>query len=148
MSSIALKIMTPERLLLESEVVSVTLPVLEGEITVLPEHIPYIGALEAGEVRIVEASGKETSLVLSSGFVELHDNKLMILADTAELALEIDIERAEEARKRALELHKEEHLMGAEEYARTAAMLEKELARIKVGRKHRSRMKHMPGSME
>lgn len=148
MSSIALKIMTPDRLLLESEVVSVTLPVVEGEITVLPEHIPYIGALEAGEVRIVEANGTETSLVLSSGFVELHDNKLMILADTAERADEIDIERAEEARKRALEIHKEEHLMGAEEYARTAAMLEKELARIKVGRKHHSRLRHLTTNEE
>ena len=148
MSSIALKIMTPERLLLESEVVSVTLPVVEGEITVLPEHIPYIGALSAGEVHIVEANGTEISLVLSSGFVELHDNKLMILADTAERADEIDIERAEEARKRALEIRKEDHLMSGEEYARTAAMLEKELARIKVARKHHSRMKRMPGGIE
>jgi F-type H+-transporting ATPase subunit epsilon len=120
----------------------VTLPVVGGEITVLPEHIPYIGALEAGELRIGETDGTETSFVISGGFLEFHDNVLALLADTAERADEIDIERAEEARKRALELHKEEHLMEAEEYARTAAMIEKEMARIKIGRKHRSRMGH------
>lgn len=140
MATISLKIMTPEKLLLEQEVSQITLPVVEGEITILPEHVPYIGALEAGELRIADNNALETSFVLSGGFVEFHDNKLMILADTAERADEIDIERAEEARKRALELHKEENLLSAEEYARTAAMLEKELARIKIGRKHRSRI--------
>jgi F-type H+-transporting ATPase subunit epsilon len=142
MGHISLKIMTPEKLLLEKEVSQVTLPVVEGEITILPEHVPYIGALEAGELRIGETDGTETSFVISGGFLEFHDNVLALLADTAERADEIDIERAEEARKRALDLHKEEHLMDAEEYARTSAMIEKEMARIKIGRKHGSRMGH------
>ena len=62
MSSIKLKIVTPEKLLLETEASQVTLPVTFGEVTVLPEHIPYIGALSSGEVRFVEAAGDEVRL--------------------------------------------------------------------------------------
>ncbi len=139
MSSIKLKIVTPEKLLLETEVSQVTLPVTFGEVTVLPEHIPYIGALSSGEVRFVEAAGDEVRLALSRGFVEFHDNVLTVLAERAERAEDIDIERAEAARKRAEEL-KNTTLESAdeEEYARTVAMLDKELNRLRVARKHHS----------
>ncbi len=138
MSSINLKIVTPEKLLLETEVSQVTLPVTFGEVTILPEHVPYIGSLVSGEVRFLEGTGEEVQLALSSGFVEFHDNILTVLADRAERAEDIDIERAEEARKRAEELKNSGTLEDEEEYARTVAMLDKELNRIRVARKHRS----------
>lgn len=140
MAQIKFKIVTPERTVVEEEVYQATLPILGGEVTLLPEHMPYIGAIQAGEIILrKEANGEETSLATSGGFVEFHDNTLIILADTAERAEEIDLARAEEARKRAEELKNEQVHMGEEEYARTAAMIEKEFARIKVARKHHSR---------
>lgn len=136
---IKFKIVTPEKTVFEEEVYQATLPIERGVVTILPEHIPYVGALQAGEIILRrEVSGEEISLATSGGFAEFHNNTLIILADTAERAEEIDLARAEEARKRAEELKKERLHMDDEEFARTAALLEKELARIKVARKHRS----------
>jgi F-type H+-transporting ATPase subunit epsilon len=140
MASIKFKIVTPERTVVEEEAYQATLPVEGGEVTILPDHMPYIGALKAGEIILrKEASGEEISLATSGGFAEFHDNTLVILADTAERAEEIDLARAEEARTRAEALRKERIHMDDEEYARTAALIEKELARVKVARKHGSR---------
>lgn len=137
---IKFKIVTPEKTVIEEEVYQATLPVSGGEVTILPHHMPYIGALQAGEIVLrQEQNGEEMSLATSGGFVEFHDDTLTILADTAERAEEIDLARAEEARKRAEDLKKERLVMDDEEYARTAAMIEKEFARIKVARKHHSR---------
>jgi len=137
---IKFKIVTPERTVMEEEAYQATLPVVGGEVTILPDHIPYIGAIKAGEIIIrKEANGEEISLVTSGGFVEFHDNTLVILADTAERAEEIDLARAEAARTRAEELKKEAIHMGEEEYARMAALIEKELARVRVARKHHSK---------
>jgi len=134
------KIVTPEKTVMEEDVYQATLPVLHGEVTILPKHIPYIGAIQAGEIRIRRTpGGEEESLATSGGFVEFHDDTLVVLADTAERAEEIDIARAEEARRKAKALKKERLTMDDEEYARTAAMIEKEFARIKVARKHHSR---------
>jgi F-type H+-transporting ATPase subunit epsilon len=135
-----LKIVTPERLVLEEDVYSVTLPAEGGEITVLPDHIPYIGSLRSGEIFFRrDAHAGPESLATSGGFVELHGNVLSVLADTAERAEEIDIERAEEGRKKAEELKADRSLLDDEEYARVAASLEKEFARLHVARKHRSK---------
>ncbi len=140
MLSIRFKIVTPERTVVDEEVYQVTLPVEEGEVTILPDHIPYIGALKAGEILLRKENGAgEESLATSGGFVEFHDNILSILADTAERAEEIDVVRAEEARKRAEELNASEVVLDAEAYARTAALIEKEMARIRVARKHHSK---------
>lgn len=138
MRSINLKIVTPEKLLVEEEVYSVTLPAESGEITVLPDHIPYIGTLRSGEIffrRTKEAEPE--SFATSGGFVELHGNTLSLLVDTAERAEEIDLDRAEEGRKKAEELAKNQHALDEAEYARVAASLEKEFARLRVARKYR-----------
>jgi F-type H+-transporting ATPase subunit epsilon len=137
---IILKIITPEKTVFEQDTYQVTLPVEGGEVTILPGHEPYIGAVKAGEIMIRrEPSAPEESFATSGGFVEFHENSMMFLADTAERADEIDIERAEAARKRAEDLKLERIQMDDEEYARTAAALEKELARVKVARKHHNR---------
>ena len=85
------------------------------------------------------ADDSTENLAVSGGFVEFDTNTLSILADTAERAEEIDIERAEAARMRAEKIKQEQVSMGEEEYARVAAALEKEMARLKVARKHRGR---------
>ncbi|KKQ44236.1 MAG: ATP synthase epsilon chain, partial [Candidatus Moranbacteria bacterium GW2011_GWC2_37_8] len=109
-----------------------------GQVTIMPDHRSYIAALKAGEV-MLKTDGKETLLVVSSGFIEFNDNKLVVLADTAEAAAEIDIARAEEARKRAEELKNEKVAMNEMEYAKVAAAIEKEMARVRVAKKHHSR---------
>jgi len=140
MAQIQLKIVTPERIVMTLDAYQVTLPVEEGEVTILPEHIPYIGSLKPGEILVrKEANGEAISLVTSGGFVEFHNNTLVLLADTAERAEEIDLARAEEARKRAELLKQEKLHLSEEEYARTAALIEKEMARVKVARKHLSK---------
>lgn len=142
MQKILLKIITPEKVVSEEEIYQITLPIQEGEITMLPNHIPYIGALASGEIifRRESANSDEIALAVSGGFVEFHDNVLMLLADTAERAENIDIARAEAARTRAEELMQQQTTrMDSEEYARVAASLDKQLTRIRVARKHHTK---------
>jgi F-type H+-transporting ATPase subunit epsilon len=140
MKTLTLKIVTPERIVFEGEVAQATLPARDGEITVLPDHVPYIGAVRPGEIMVKrDGAREEVALATSGGFVEFHGNVLTVLADTAERAEEIDLSRAEAARRRAEAIMGERVRFGDEEYARTAALLEKELARIRVAHKHRTR---------
>ena len=134
-NKIKFKIVSPERTVYENEIDSATLPVANGQITILPNHRSYIAALKAGEI-MLRKEAEEIYLAISGGFIEFKDNNLVVLADTAEIAEEIDIKRAEEARVRAEELKKQKISMGEQEYARVTAAVEKELARIKVARKH------------
>lgn len=136
--TIKFKIVTPERTVYESTVSQATLPVADGQVTILPDHRSYIASLKPGEI-MLKKDGEEISMAISGGFIEFNDNELVVLADTAEAAAEIDLQRAEAARQRAEELKKEKVVMGEMEYARVAAAVEKELARIKVAKKHHTR---------
>lgn len=138
---IKLKIVTPERIVLEDEIYQAALPVTYGDVVILPNHRSYIASLKAGEIIIKKQKNakEEINLAISGGFIEFHQNKLMILADSAERAEEIDIEKAEQARERAEKLKKERISMDETEYARVAASIEKEMAKIKVGKKYRSK---------
>ena len=83
---IKFKIVTPERTVYESEVDQATLPVADGEVTILPNHRSYIAALKAGEI-ILKNNCEEVSMVTSGGFIEFNNNALVVLADTAEHAV-------------------------------------------------------------
>jgi len=129
------KIATPERIMLETDVDSVTLPTTMGEITILPNHIPLVSNLAAGEVRYTH-QGKQDFFAVSGGVIEIRANKeIIVLADTAEFGHEIDLQRAEEARDRAQKM-----MANADDktHAATSAILQKHLARINIARKHRS----------
>ncbi|TSC52823.1 MAG: F-type H+-transporting ATPase subunit epsilon [Parcubacteria group bacterium LiPW_39] len=134
---IKFQIVTPERIVLEDNVKQVTVPTQMGEITVLPGHIPLVAVLKPGEIR-AKKDGREILMAVSGGFIEVLKNKVVILADTAEMAEEIDEKRAEEARQRAQKL-KEEKRFDRVEFAALQSQIEKELARLKVARKHRHR---------
>ena len=138
MKNIKIKIVTPEQTVYEDEVSQATLPTIDGEVTILPDHIPYITALKAGEI-ILKKGEEIIHLAISGGFIEFNNNILIILADTVERAEEIDLKRAEEAKQRAEELQKQRITIDDMEYAKTAALVEKELVRIKVARKHRTK---------
>lgn len=135
--NINLRILTPERVLYDGDVEQVTIPTQSGEITVLPHHIPLVGLLKPGEL-VLKRQGDMLPMVVSSGMLHVGTDEVIILADTAERVEEIIEERAEEARKRAEELLKEQ-VFDTAEYATIAAKLEKELARLHVVRKHRRR---------
>lgn len=129
MKTFQLQLITPEKVAVEKEVEEAILPTPLGQITILPDHMPLISTLSAGE--IVLKKGNETLyLALSSGFLEVAENKVRVLADTAEIAEEIDEIRAEEAKKRA------EHLLETSkekvEIAQASAALERALTRLKV----------------
>jgi F-type H+-transporting ATPase subunit epsilon len=131
------KIVTPERTVYENEVDQATLPVSDGEVTILPNHRSYIASLKSGEI-ILKVGKEEISMATAGGFLEFDKNNLIVLADKAERAEEIDLQRAEEARKKAEEIKKQKFVDEAEA-ARIAAAVEKEFARIKVAKKHRSK---------
>ena len=135
---IKFKIVTPERTVFEQEIEQVTLPVSDGEVTILPGHRSYIASLKAGEI-MLKSKGAETLIAVSSGFIEFNNNVLVVLADTAEAAADIDLKRAEEARKRAEEISKENVSMDEMEYAKVAASIEKEMARVRVAKKHHTK---------
>lgn len=140
---ITFEITTPENVVYSDEVDEVVLPTASGEIGILPNHIPLVSLLIAGELRITK--GKETTyLAVSGGFIEVQPGKVVVLADTAERAEDIDEKRAEEARKRAQELAEEKHV-DATQFAALTAKMEKELARLRVVRRRR-RTVHRPPS--
>jgi F-type H+-transporting ATPase subunit epsilon len=94
------EVVTPTRTLYSGDAEMVVCRSAGGEIAFLADHMPYIGALEPGVVRIVGASdtaGSELILAVHGGFVEVKDNQVIMLADVAELADEIDVERARRA---------------------------------------------------
>ncbi|HXH21462.1 MAG TPA: F0F1 ATP synthase subunit epsilon [Dehalococcoidia bacterium] len=132
-----LQIVTPERVVFEeSGVDSVTLPGSEGELTILPRHAPLMTALRPGALTF-RRGGVETDVALSGGFLEVRDNKVIVLADTAERSDEIDIARAEEARRRAAaRLATREDTI---DVARAMAALERATARLKVIERRRRR---------
>lgn len=131
------KIATPERIMLETEVESLTLPTTLGEITILPHHIPLVANLAPGEIKY-KLAGKESFFVVSGGVIEVKKHgEIVVLADTAEFGHELDIKRAEEGREAAKKLMQEK-VHDEEAFAGAAAMLEKNLARIRVAKKHRT----------
>lgn len=131
-----LSVITPEKTLFkESDIKRVTLPTSEGEITVLPGHTRLVVFLAPGEL-IIEDNQEIRPLAVSGGFVEVTQNQIKVLADTAETVEEIDLERAEQARQRAEKLLKEKKT-DTREFAYLTAKIEKELSRLKVGKKYR-----------
>ncbi|MBU0596740.1 F0F1 ATP synthase subunit epsilon [Patescibacteria group bacterium] len=132
---IKFKIVTPEGSVYEDEILQCTIPTQDGEITVLPNHIPLVSILKIGEIKFRDKDG-EHAIALAGGFLEVRGgNELIILADNAERAEEIDIERAEEARKHAEELLKKADQTADIDFARIQAAMERELNRIRVGKR-------------
>lgn len=136
--SLTLKIVTPDGVTYDSAAESVSLPTASGEITILPHHVPLVTVLKPGEVRI-KVPGQEFALAVSSGVVEIRPNSVVyVLAETAERAEHIDLDRAAVAKARAEELMKSQERLDDEDFARLTASLEKELVRLRVGRKYRN----------
>jgi F-type H+-transporting ATPase subunit epsilon len=101
MAKLTVEVVTGERVVLsETDVDMVVAPGGDGALGILPQHAPLISTLAQGELRVVK-NGREQVLIVFGGFIEVTPEKVIVLADTAERVEEVDIARAEEARKRA-----------------------------------------------
>jgi F-type H+-transporting ATPase subunit epsilon len=132
---ILLEIVTPERLAYSGEVDSVQVPGSEGELGILPHHAPLVSMLGIGELRI-RTGGSEELFAIAGGFVQVRPDKVVVMAETADMASEIDLERAQEARReaeRALETGYHEPA----DLAAARAALQQALLRIRVAERRR-----------
>ena len=136
MSSIRLDIVTAERVVYSDEVDAVIAPGIEGQLGILPHHTPLMTTLRPGELR-VRKGGEEFSLAISGGFFEVRPDRVIVLADTAERVEEIDIARAEEAKRRAEERLREH--VPEMDVARAEGALLRALTRLQVVEKRRKR---------
>ncbi len=138
--TIKLKIATQERLVEEREIEKITIPTTCGVITILKDHIPLISTICPGILSITDEKGALVEMAVSGGFLEFHDNQLTILADTAERADEIDLERAEKARQRAIEAKQAQNKsMDENQFAMILSRLDKQSARIRLAKKYRGK---------
>jgi len=128
-----LEIVTPEQKVYSEDVDSVVIPGVEGELGVLPQHVPLMTQLLPGELRVLKG-GEELRLAVGEGFVEIGADKVAVLTDMAIKESEIDESAAEDAVKRAEEAMKDSKL-GDEEYATVKASLQKSLALVRVKRR-------------
>jgi len=133
---IRLDIVTAERMVFSEDVDLVVAPGVEGELGILPHHTPLMTMLQPGELR-VKKGGEEVSLAVSGGFLEVRPDRVIVLADAAERADEIDLARAEEAKRRAQE-RLSQHIPDIDA-ARADVALRRSLARISVARRRRRR---------
>jgi len=101
-----IQITTPEKIVLNEDVDSVTIPTTTGEITVLPHHIPLVSQIAPG-ILVMKKGGKEEDFVLQGGFVQVTEKEILILADYAVAGKDVSVAQAEDAKKRAERAMKE-----------------------------------------
>lgn len=137
--TIKFEVATPEKVVYKNQIRQVTLPAIEGDITVLPNHIPLVSLLKPGVAMLKMLDGQIEYLAIQGGFVEISVNKVVVLADTAEMASEINPEIVAAARAEA------EKMMTAQaentpEFIEARAQLAREILRLKAAelqRRHR-----------
>lgn len=133
MATLDFELVTADRVVLQEEGVDmVVAPGADGQLGVLPHHVPLITTLAPGELRI-KRGGEETSIVVTGGFMEVTREKVLVLADAAERSEEIDIARAEEARRRA-----QERLASSPDgvdLARAEAAMRRAIARLRIAQR-------------
>ena len=138
---IKLEIVTPERLVFDETVDGVTLPGSEGELGVLPNHAPLVSTLGIGELRI-RTGGSEDFFAIVGGFVQVLPDKVVVMAETADLSSEIDLEKAQAARRDAEQALESGYNEGVDLSAARAA-LQAALLRERVAqRRHREGRRH------
>lgn len=137
--SLHLEIITPERIVYSDDIDMVVVPAVEGELGILPGHTPLFTQIKPGEIKI-KKEGQEYFLAITGGFLDVApQSKVSILADYAVRSEEVEIARAEEAKKRAEELMREKK--SKQEFAYAEAELRKAILELKVAhRRKASRM--------
>lgn len=136
MATSKLEIVTAERQIYSDDVNAVVADGIEGQLGILPHHAPLITMLKPGEL-LIRKDSEETYLAVTGGFLEVRPDKIIILADSCERCEEIDIERAEAARRRAEERLKA-HVPEIDLH-RAEAALRRSMVRIRVAERRRRR---------
>jgi F-type H+-transporting ATPase subunit epsilon len=137
MATLHLEIVTPDKLAFEGDVDSVVLPGSEGELGVLPQHIPLMTQIKPGEV-VISKDGKKDYLAVGEGFATVTQERVNILTDMAIEWQHIDESAAEAAIERAKATLASKHELSDEECASVQASLMKSLAQLHVKRRHHS----------
>lgn len=135
MSELYLEIITPSKIGYKGNVTSVTVPGTKGNFQVLFNHAPIISSLEIGEIKIDEKGGEKLLFATSGGTIEVSNNKIIILAESFELASEIDSKRAEEAKARAEERIQKRKEAKVDDF-RAEMALKRAINRLKITNKH------------
>jgi F-type H+-transporting ATPase subunit epsilon len=131
-----LEIVTPERLAFSETVDSVQLPGSEGELGVLPHHAPLVSTLGIGELRI-RKGGLEESFAIVGGFLQVLPDKVVVMAETADMASEIDLDKALQARREAEQALETGYHEGADLSMARAALQQALLRERLAQRRHR-----------
>jgi F-type H+-transporting ATPase subunit epsilon len=134
MATFKLEIVTAERMVFSDEVSALIAWGLEGQLAILPHHAPLMTMLQPGDL-MIRKDKEEDYLAISGGFLEVRPDKVIILADACERVGEIDIARAEEAKKRAQETLRARPLTA--DAAAAEAALRRSIARLKVAERKR-----------
>ena len=136
------EIVTPERLAYSDTVDAVNLPGIEGELGVLRHHAPLVSMLGVGELRI-RKGGAEESFAIVGGFLQVRPDKVVVMAETADMASEIDLEKAQQARREAEQALEGAARSDAVDLSAARAALQQALLRIRVAeRRHREGPRH------
>ncbi|WP_284036673.1 F0F1 ATP synthase subunit epsilon [Neobacillus sp. 114] len=131
MKTIKVSVVTPDGPVYESDVEMVSTKAKSGELGILPGHIPLVAPLEIGAVRLKLAGGKQEQIAVSGGFLEVRPEQVTVLAQAAEKASDIDIERAQRAKERAeqrIQQAQQEHV----DFKRAESALRRAVNRINV----------------
>ena len=143
MAKLRVEIVTGERVVYEQDDVDmVVAPGIDGTLGILPHHAPLITVLSSGELR-VKKGGSEQALVVFGGFLEVTPDRVIVLADTAENVEEIDLARAEEARRRA-----ESSIANRQDVVdidQAQAELRRATLRLRIGQRRTGRRSPIPG---
>lgn len=133
------RLVSPDRTLIDDEVISVSLPTLQGQITVLSVHAALASVLVAGIITVKREGKPNEEVAVSRGFIQIEENVATVLADTAERGEDLDVAVIEEAKQRAEQVMKSAASKDDVSFAMAAAALERELARYKLAIKYRRR---------
>jgi F-type H+-transporting ATPase subunit epsilon len=130
MKTINVSVVTPDGPVYDSDVEMISTRAKTGELGILPGHIPMVAPLEIGAIRL-KKDGKTEFIAISGGFLEVRPNQVTVLAQSAEKASDIDIERAVRAKERAEQRMKEQHLEHIE-FRRAELALQRAINRLAV----------------
>lgn len=131
MNTFLLEIVTPDHLVFSKQVNSLTVKGADGDLGILPGHIPLVTPLQVAPL-IVKAGGETTTIAVHGGFMEVHKDKVTVLAESAELPKDIDLERAEAAKERAQRRLQSRSKQDDVDHRRAELALQRAVTRIKV----------------
>jgi len=135
--TIRLELVTPERMILSEDVEEVIAPGVEGDLGVLPEHAPLLTALRVGELGYRTGKQMDYVAIVGGGFLEVNNNKVIVLADDAELGHEINLDEAIERKLKAEQNLDQERKADEKSFQQAEIMLMKELTRVQIAEKYR-----------